>query len=131
MKTVALDTNIVTSILRGDTDSIEKTLRRIDTFFIPWAVYGELLSGIKAGSNPSKYAAILEDFLSQTYVAKSNTAAADTVPFYAEIYVTLRKQGTPVSPNDLWIAAECAQRGLPLFTLDKDFQSIPQILKFG
>ncbi len=130
MKTVALDTNIVTALLRGDTDAIEKTLRQIDTFFIPWTVYGELLSGVKAGSNPSKYTTILEDFLNQTYVTKSNTLATDTVPFYAEIYATLKRRGTPVSPNDLWIAAECAQRGLPLFTLDTDFQSIPQILRF-
>jgi tRNA(fMet)-specific endonuclease VapC len=130
VKVVALDTNIVTKLLRGDIADIERSLQSIDSFFIPWAVHGELLSGIKAGSNPVKYDAILEDFLNQNYVIRSDTTADDTIPFYAEIYAWLRRKGTPVSPNDLWVAAECAQKGLPLYTLDKDFLLIPQVLRF-
>lgn len=128
MDTVALDTNIISHIMNGHSESIEQTLDRIHTYYIPWAVYGELLAGIKSGSHPGKYTPILESFLSKPYVLLSSVSAADTVPFYAEIYRSLKRRGTPVSPNDLWIAAECAQQGLPLFTLDKDFANIEQVL---
>ena len=40
----------------------------------------------------------------------------------------LRRQGTPVSPNDLWIAASAAEHGLTVITLDGDFDRIPQVL---
>ncbi len=130
MSTVALDTNIVSKLLGGDHGAIAGQLDRIETFYIPWAVHAELLAGIKAGSAPAKYTPILEQFLAQPYVLTSRTVASDTIVFYAEIYETLRRAGTPVSPNDLWIAAECAQQGLPLYTLDADFQYIPQIVRF-
>lgn len=128
MKTVALDTNIVSLLLGGETAHICKTLDQIDTFYIPWAVYGELLAGVAVGNNPKKYTEKLNEFLSQSFIEQSTIVASEVVPYYAEIYAYLKRQGTPVSPNDLWIAAECAKMGLPLYTLDRDFQSIPQIL---
>ena len=47
---------------------------------------------------------------------------------YAVIHDYLRRRGTPVAPNDLWIAASAAQHGLTLVTLDGDFNQIPQVL---
>jgi tRNA(fMet)-specific endonuclease VapC len=47
---------------------------------------------------------------------------------YAVIHHYLRRKGTPVSPNDLWIAASAAQHGLTVVTLDGDFDLIPQVL---
>lgn len=47
---------------------------------------------------------------------------------YAVIHDYLRAHGTPVSPNDLWIAASAAQHGLVVITLDGDFERIPQVL---
>ena len=47
---------------------------------------------------------------------------------YAAIYDYLRRQGTPVSPSDLWIAASAAQHGLRILTLDGDFQRIPHVI---
>jgi predicted nucleic acid-binding protein len=52
---------------------------------------------------------------------------------YAAIHDYLRRQGTPVSPNDIRIAASAAQHGLSVITLDGDFDRIPKVLvrKFG
>lgn len=128
MNTVALDTNVISNLMSGHIAEIAQTLDRIHAYYVPWAVYGELLAGVQAGSNPAKYTAVLDDFLHKPYVTLSTVTAAETVPYYAAIYHSLKRRGTPVSPNDLWIAAECAQQGLPLFTLDKDFSHIEQIL---
>ena len=47
---------------------------------------------------------------------------------YAAIHDHLRRKGTPVSPNDLWIAASAAQHGLMVVTLNGDFDVIPHVL---
>ncbi len=45
-----------------------------------------------------------------------------------KIFTTLRAAGTPISTNDLWIAASAMQYGLRLLTLDAHFTKVPQIL---
>jgi hypothetical protein len=40
----------------------------------------------------------------------------------------LRRKGTPIPTNELWIAASAAQHGLMLLTLDHHFKEVPQIL---
>lgn len=44
------------------------------------------------------------------------------------ITVFLKKAGTPVAVNDVWIAASAMQHGLPILTSDMDFQKIPQVI---
>jgi predicted nucleic acid-binding protein len=80
-----------------------------------------------AGGNPKKYLVILEEFLNDKSIITSPGLARDSLDYYTEIYLVLRKQGTPVSPNDLWIAAECTANSLSLATFDKDFNNIPQL----
>lgn len=128
---VALDTNIVTKILRGDHQAIGKTLDSIDTYVIPWAVQAELTAGSMAGNDPARYLAALEVFFGKKYVVKSHSMSPEVIRTYSEIYTHLRKNGRPVSANDLWIAAECAATNMPLFTLDTDFEAIPQIKRYS
>lgn len=52
----------------------------------------------------------------------------DTAERYAVIHDYLRREGTPVSPNDLWIAASAAQHALRILTLDGDFGRIPHVI---
>ena len=47
---------------------------------------------------------------------------------YAAIRDYLRKKGTPIPTNDLWIAASAAQHGLKLLCLDRHFKEVPQVL---
>ena len=50
-----------------------------------------------------------------------------TTAYYASIMQSLRKQGTPIPTNDVWIAAVAFQQGLPLYTKDRHFQKIQDI----
>lgn len=52
----------------------------------------------------------------------------ETSERYAVIQVALKKAGTPVGINDVWIAASAMQHGLPVLTSDRDFHKIPQII---
>jgi tRNA(fMet)-specific endonuclease VapC len=52
----------------------------------------------------------------------------ETSDRYATIRVALKKAGTPVAANDIWIAASAMQHGLPILTSDRDFQKISQVI---
>ena len=52
----------------------------------------------------------------------------ETADRWAIIATFLKKSGTPVASNDIWIAASAMQHGLPILTSDRDFQKIPQVL---
>ncbi len=50
-----------------------------------------------------------------------------TTHHYAFIYRHLRKQGTPIPTNDMWIAALVLQHSLVLFARDAHFDALPQL----
>jgi hypothetical protein len=50
-----------------------------------------------------------------------------TMHKYARLFRQLRKQGTPIPTNDLWIAALALQHDLLLFTRDTHINHLPQL----
>ncbi len=44
-----------------------------------------------------------------------------------KIFVQLKRAGTPVPDNDLWIAALALEHDLTLITRDRHFERIPQL----
>jgi predicted nucleic acid-binding protein len=48
---------------------------------------------------------------------------------YARLFVQLKRAGTPVPDNDLWIAALVLEHDLTLITRDRHFGCIPQLLQ--
>ncbi len=52
----------------------------------------------------------------------------ETADRYAAIHEYLRRQGTPIPTNDVWIAATAFQQGLRVLTLDEHFLRAPQII---
>jgi len=56
-------------------------------------------------------------------------ADEQTTYHHAAIYRQLRKQGTPIPTNDMWIAALIVQHSLILFALDAHFDALPQLAR--
>jgi tRNA(fMet)-specific endonuclease VapC len=54
-------------------------------------------------------------------------ADEDSTHHYARLFRQLRRQGTPIPTNDLWIAALVVQHQLHLFARDAHFDHLPQI----
>jgi predicted nucleic acid-binding protein len=50
-----------------------------------------------------------------------------TAEHYAKLFAQLKRAGTPVPDNDLWIAALVLERDLTLLTRDRHFEKIPQL----
>jgi tRNA(fMet)-specific endonuclease VapC len=93
---------------------------------VPLIVLGELRAGFLAGSRGTENEAGLARFLNSPRVDVL-LADGDTGHHYARLFHQLRRQGTPIPTNDIWIAALVAQHQLYLFARDAHFDHLPQI----
>jgi len=126
MNKVLIDTNIYSSALRGDQEVVQ-VLRQVNHIGISAVSIGELLSGFKGGSREKDNRKELGLFLDSPRVTLY-TIDENTAEYYSVIINQLKKKGTPIPTNDMWISASAFQHGLPLYTLDKHFCNIEGLL---
>ena len=87
---------------------------------------GELRAGFLKSRKPRQNQTLLQRFLGTPRVRVVGIDE-DTSDRYAVIFDHLRRSGTPVPVNDLWIAASAFQHGFRLLTLDDHFRRIPHV----
>ncbi len=124
---IALDTNAYSDAARNDR-RVRSVITAADEIWLPFVVVAELRAGFAAGKAGMKNEAGLVLFLQSPRV---EIAYADeqTTHHYAAIYAALRKAGTPIPTNDLWIAALAIQNDLLLCSKDAHFANIPQLAR--
>ncbi len=105
-----------------------EVLKTADRVYLPYVVLGELRAGFAGGSRGRKNEAALTMFLGSPR-AEALFADHQTTHHYATLFGYLRKKGTPVPTNDLWIAALALQHDLPLVTRDAHFKKLPQLAR--
>lgn len=123
MKNILLDTNAYVRFLRGD-EKIMTYLAQADRVYMSVFVLGELFAGFKAGSKEKDNKQLLERFLLKPTVSVLE-ATIETADIFGLIMASLRKSGTPVPINDVWIAAHSLETGSVLVTYDDHFAQIP------
>jgi tRNA(fMet)-specific endonuclease VapC len=123
MKKILLDTNAYVRFLRGD-EKVMGCLARADTVYMSVFVLGELFACFKAGSKEKGNKELLERFLLKPTVSVLD-ATMDTADIFGFVMASLRKSGTPIPINDVWIAAQCLETGSLLVTYDNHFAQIP------
>jgi tRNA(fMet)-specific endonuclease VapC len=123
---VALDTNRLTDLFRGDS-ALAGQLEACDEIRIPLMVLGEIKAGLYGGNAGRRNEILLNRLLAKPTVGIL-LPARETAEQYARLFVQLKKAGTPIPDNDLWIAALALEHDLTLVTRDKHFQHIPQLL---
>jgi len=122
---VALDTNAVTRFLRGAPSCVQ-IVQTATRLAIPLFVLAELRAGFAAGNRQSRNEANLQRLLNTPRVAVL-LPDEGTANHYAQLFVQLRIQGTPIPTNDLWIAALVLQHDLILCTSDSHFKHLAQL----
>ena len=121
-----MDTSAYAAFFR-DQPGVKAAVQEASEVFLSPIVLGELRSGFLKGGRPAESERQLRDFLASPRCSVP-VIDDETAHRYAAIHDFLRRQGTPVSPNDLWIAASAAEHGLTVITLDGDFDRIPHVL---
>ena len=124
---VALDTNRYVDLCKGVTETVA-LLEDADAIMLPFVVLGELRAGFAHGRRPAEHERILLRFLLKDGV-RTLFADDQTTHHYASVYRQLRKQGTPIPTNDMWLAALVLQHNLALHARDKHFDQLPQIVR--
>lgn len=122
---VALDTNCVTDLLRGDR-LLAELVETAERVFLPFVVLGELRAGFSVGARGSENERSLRRLLDKPGVDPLLATDA-TTRHYAQLYGQLRRQGTPIPTNDLWIAALVVEHDLVLATRDGHFGNLEQL----
>jgi tRNA(fMet)-specific endonuclease VapC len=118
-----LDTNGLSAVVEGD-PAIEPLLRKAAHIAIPVVVLGEYRYGISHSRDRKRY----EEWLAE-YLPTFRSLCVDeqtTIP-YAAVRSELKKAGTPIPSNDVWIAALCRQHSLPLVSRDRHFDFVAGI----
>ena len=122
---ILLDTSAYSAFFRGHPGALE-LVRRAEAISLNPVVLGELLAGFRRGGRPRQNRDQLEELLDSP---RANLVPIDeeTADFYAEVYSALRKAGTPIPTNDVWIAASAMQHGLRVVTGDRHFERVAQV----
>jgi tRNA(fMet)-specific endonuclease VapC len=124
---VALDTNRLTDLFQGDAELADR-LSECDEVWIPLIALAEMKAGFLGGSQQYRNEGLLRTFLSKPTVGIL-LPARETAEHYARLFVQLKRAGTPIPDNDLWIAALALEHDLQLLTRDRHFERVPQLLR--
>jgi tRNA(fMet)-specific endonuclease VapC len=124
---LALDTNRYTDLTRGDA-AVVMLVERAEEVLLPFIVLAELRAGFSVGTRGAENERVLRRFLMKRGVTVL-FADEQTIEHYVSIFRQLRRQGTPIPTNDLWIAALVLQHGLVLCARDRHFDHLPQLIQ--
>ena len=122
-----LDTNALSAAADGD-PAIVELLAHAEQVAVPVIVLGEYRYGIAQSRNRAAYANWLKALTNDCLVLDINES---TTLDYAEITLELKRNGSPIPTNDIWIAALCRQHALPLLSRDRHFDLVSGTRRIG
>jgi tRNA(fMet)-specific endonuclease VapC len=124
---VALDTNRYVDLCRGDAETLD-LLEEAEAVVLPFIILAELRAGFANGRKQADNERVLRRFLMKDGV-EVLFADDQTTHHYAALFRQLRKQGTPIPTNDMWVAALVLQHNLVLYARDRHFDHLPQLVR--
>jgi tRNA(fMet)-specific endonuclease VapC len=125
MSRVCIDTSAYSRFKRGHPPAVE-AISRASWVGVSVVVLGELRTGFLLGRQSKQNEAEIRVFLANPVVEVLDVDS-EASEIFAEIVVALRRAGTPVPTNDIWIAAVAAREGAPVLTYDGHFRSISRV----
>ncbi len=119
---IVLDTSVYSQARRGSAQALD-AIARAEVVFVPATVLGELEAGFRVGSRYRENRRALEEFLHEPYTQVLDVTS-DIAQIYGEVFASLKRAGTPLPVNDIWIAAATLGCGAHLVTFDEDFERV-------
>jgi tRNA(fMet)-specific endonuclease VapC len=117
-----LDTSAYSGFRTGVPSVVEK-ISGSDSVLISPVMLGELMYGFRKGAKFEQNMRMLRRFLDHeaVEVAPLGEVTADR---YSRIVMQLKKDGSPIPINDVWIAAQAMENGAELLTSDRHFDRV-------
>ena len=122
---LCLDTSAYSHFKRGHAHAVDH-VGSATWVGIPTIVLGELEVGYRLGGRTAANLDELGRFLEHPVVELVGVDR-DVARLYAEMVVGLRRRGTPVPTNDIWVAACAARVGATLVTYDRHFELVDRV----
>ena len=122
MKKVLIDTNAISAFFRGN-EEVLAIISGAEIVYMSVIVLGELYAGFKQGAKEKQNRQLLARFLAKPTVQVFDVSN-ETAEIFSDIMHTLRKNGTPIPTNDVWLAAQAFETGSALITFDNHFKNI-------
>jgi tRNA(fMet)-specific endonuclease VapC len=119
---ILLDTSAYVGFKRNNKKVVEIITRAETILFSPIAL-GELLFGFRNGTRFNENMSDLDKFLVHEAVDLVQIGKI-TSDRYSRIAAQLKRQGTPIPTNDIWIAAQTMEHGAELVSSDQHFGKI-------
>ena len=115
-----LDTNGLSALADGES-RLEPILRKAAQVALPVIVLGEYRYGIRQSRDRQRYEQWLAESLPKFRILNVDE---ETTISYAGLRTELKKSGTPIPTNDVWIAALCRQHALSVLSRDRHFDLV-------
>jgi tRNA(fMet)-specific endonuclease VapC len=122
---IVLDTSAY-SWLRSGHREVRRRVAEAQLVYLPAVVLGELAAGFVLGRRRKENETALGAFLERPFVETLDVTPAVAVR-YGVLFAALRRAGTPIPVNDIWIAATTLAAGAHLLTFDQDFSYIAEL----
>ena len=119
---ILLDTSAYVGFKRKIEEVVDIIASAESILFSP-IVMGELMLGFRNGNRFKENMVDLNNFLEHE-VVEFIQIGKTTSDRYSRIALHLKRQGTPIPSNDIWIAAQAMEHGTELITLDQHFENI-------
>lgn len=119
---ILLDTSAYVGFKRHIAEVVEIIVRAEQILLSP-IVLGELMFGFRNGTRFDQNMDDLNRFLAHEAVSLVQIGQI-TSDRYSRITAQLKRQGTPIPTNDIWIAAQTMEHGAELISSDAHFKQI-------
>lgn len=126
---VCLDTNAYSSLRKGN-GNLADLLEQAESVLLPTVVMGELFAGFLLGADGQNNVKELTDFLCCPGVDTVHVDEA-VAEYYGWLVRRLRKKGTPLPTNDIWVAATALNAGARIVSYDKHFEHVPDLIVYA
>jgi len=115
-----LDTNALSAWWNKDS-AIVGVMENIAQVYVPVPALAEFRFGLFQ----SRKREIMESWMQRALASTRILGIDDATTFhYADLRLALKKRGTPIPMNDLWIAAIARQHRLPILSRDAHFDLV-------
>ena len=126
---ILIDSNRFIDFCAG-VEEVVDTFEQAAILVIPFIVLAEIRVGAQFAKRGENQVRALSELLNQPGVRTVHSTDG-TAHHYASIFAQLRRKGTPIPTNDIWIAALALEHNLILYTRDAHFENIPSVPRVG